>query len=132
MYPNTSELKVLKLLVNQETTSDLYCKLYTNNLTISEGVNTASITQIVSGSGSYAPIRLTNSSWTVAAAADTVSAVFPTITYNFTGAVGNVYGYYVTTTNPETLIQVNSFSAGPYNMANAGDQISLNLTIILD
>lgn len=53
-------------------------------------------------------------------------------TYTFTGALGNVYGYYLTETTSGQLKWSERFSGAPLNIANNGDQIKVTPIITLE
>jgi len=77
--------------------------------------------------GGYTSLSLTGSSWTV----DSSSAVYAQQTWEFTGSVGNVYGYYVTTADNTSVIFAEKFDDGPYNVATTGDTIRVTLNILI-
>jgi hypothetical protein len=51
--------------------------------------------------------------------------VYSQQTWTFTGALGNVYGYYTTRASSGDLVYAERFTDGPYNIVNNGDQIKL-------
>ncbi len=97
-------------------------RLFANNYTPIETTTEASVTE-ASGSG-YSSKTLTGGSWTVSGTAPT-QAAYATQTYTFTGALGNVYGYYVTRNSDSKLMFAERFSDGPYNIQNNGDTIDV-------
>ncbi len=50
---------------------------------------------------------------------------FAAQTFTFTGALGNVYGYYLTRASGGELIYAEIFSNGPYDIQNNGDTITV-------
>lgn len=133
VVPNQAERNILGILVNSDAVSTIYLKLY-NGLGVTdpvEGTNLASLSQVTLGSGGYAPVPLTAANWSINTAADITTASHSQITFTFTGSIGEVYGYYLTYTNPERLMLVESFSAGPYNITQNGDQIKITLNTVL-
>jgi len=57
------------------------------------------------------------------------TATYPTISFNFTGAAGYIYGYYVTQASSGQLMYANRFSNAPIQIANNGDQIRVSMTL---
>lgn len=55
-------------------------------------------------------------------------ARYPEVTFLLTGAVGNVYGYFITDEN-DKLILVERFVDGPYIVQSNGHRISVNIAI---
>jgi hypothetical protein len=84
----------------------------------------------VSGNG-YAAETLTPADW-ILTPGDPSSAAYPQVTFAFSGAAGNVYGYYVTRATTGDLMFANRFSNAPINIANNGDEIRITLTITLN
>lgn len=122
--PDVGENKALEALVNKTAPETLILRLFTSNTTPADGDTAGTYTE-ASGSG-YASISLTGASW---GAASGGSIAFAQQTFTFTGALGNVYGYYYTQTTSGVLIASERFSDGPYNIANNGDQIKITPTI---
>lgn len=124
VFPDVGENKALEHLVNKTAPENLVLRLFTSNTTPAEGDTAGTYTE-ASGSG-YASITLTGASW---GAASGGSIAFAQQTFTFTGALGNVYGYYYTEVTSGVLIAAERFSDGPYNVANNGDQIKITPTI---
>lgn len=104
-------------------------RLYTNNYTPVEATTEANVTE-AAGNG-YASKALTGGSWTVTPGAPS-SATYAEQTFTFTGALGNVYGYYITRNTDSKLMVAELFTGGPFNVQNNGDQIKVTPTITLD
>lgn len=121
------ELALGYLIGRTTSTQGLTLKLYTNNVAPSVSTTNEGLTYLASGSG-YAPVNLTPSSWVV----DGSSAAYPQQTWTFTGPVGNVYGYAVTTQSSNILVMAEKFSDGPYNILSSGDIIRVTLSISLN
>lgn len=124
VFPDVGENKALDHLVNRVAPENLVLRLFTSNTTPAEGDTAGTYTE-ASGSG-YSAITLTGASW---GAASGGSIAFAQQTFTFTGALGNVYGYYYTEATSGVLIAAERFSDGPYNIANNGDQIKITPTI---
>jgi len=124
------ESLALQYLVNKNASpQDLVLRLYTNNGTPAEADVVGGYTE-ASGNG-YAAITLTGASWTASGTAPTQIAYAQQI-FTFTGALGNVYGYYLTRASGGELVWAERFSDGPYNIQNNGDQIKITPKITMD
>ena len=126
--PNGGEQKLLEFMLGKTAIEQFQLRLYSSNTTPGETDTAATYTQ-VSGGG-YAAVGLTASNWTATAGAPT-AAVYPQVTFSFTGSVGNVYGYYVVGVTSGTLLWAERFTDGPYNVTTAGDTIRVTPRITL-
>lgn len=126
VYPNAGEDLALKALVNHTAGQNLVLKLYTNNITPAETDTAATYTE-AAGNG-YSAITLTGSSWSISGG----SGSYAQQTFSFTGALGNVYGYFLVQATSGILVAAERFSGAPLNIANNGDQIKITPTISAD
>lgn len=124
VFPDVGENLALEMIVNKTAAQSLKLKLYTSNTTPGESDVAGTYTE-ATGNG-YAEIALTGASW---GAASGGSIAYAQQTFTFTGALGNVYGYYIVQTTSGTLLYAERFADGPYNIANNGDQIKITPTI---
>lgn len=124
LFPDTGENLALEMIVNKTAAQNLVLKLYTSNTTPGESDTAGTYTE-ATGNG-YSSITLTGASWGTASAG---SIAYAQQTFTFTGALGNVYGYFVTQASSGTLVYAERFTDGPYNIANNGDQIKITPTI---
>lgn len=108
-------------------TQDTILKLYTNNHNPGY-TDTASTFSEASGNG-YAAIALAGASWGAPSGDDPATIAYPQQTFTFTGALGNVYGYFIVRKNTGTLVLAELFSNGPYNIQNNGDTIKITPTV---
>lgn len=129
LVPNQGEQIALEALVGKTAGQNLILRLYTSNTTPAETDTEATYTE-ASGNG-YAAITLTAASWTVTPGAPT-EAAYAEQTFTFTGALGNVYGYYFTQVTSGKLVWAERFTGAPFNIANNGDQIKITPKITLD
>lgn len=129
LVPNPSETTMLEAILNKVAPQNLVLRLFTNNVTPGETDLAATYTE-ASGNG-YAAQNLTAASWTVAEGAPT-EATHPEMTFTFTGALGNVYGYYVTQATSGKLMWAERFTGAPFNIANNGDQIRVTPKLALE
>ena len=126
VVPDQGEGIALSYLVNKSSPSDLTLRLYTNNGTPGESDTESTYTE-ASGSG-YSAINFTGASWTVTTGAPS-NVAYAQQEFTFTGALGNVYGYYVTRQSDSKLIWVERFSDGPYNITATGQKIRVTPVI---
>lgn len=96
--------------------------LYTNNYIPIETTTEAAVTE-AAGNG-YAVKPLTGGAWTQTGNSPTQAAYAEQI-FTFTGALGNVYGYYITRDSDGKMMFAEKFTDGPYPIANNGDQIKV-------
>jgi hypothetical protein len=115
---------VLKYLTgNVSATETLKLKLFTNNYTPTPSSIAIDFTE--ANGGGYAEKLLTASAWTFSNGI----ATCPAQLWTFTGSVGNVYGYYLIRQTSADVIAAERFTSGPYNIANNGDTITVNLSL---
>jgi len=129
---NNGESITLQGLVNKiATPENVKLKLYTNDYTPVEGSTAANFTE-ASGNGYPAGgVTLTGANWTISGTAPT-QAAYPQEIFTFTGALGNVYGYFIVRASSADLLWAERFTDGPYNVVNNGDQIKVTPQITLD
>lgn len=130
LVPNNGEGDGLEYFVNKSAPQNLVLRLYTNNVTPAETDTAASYTE-ASGSG-YSAITLTGTSWGSPTEGAPSSIAYAQQTFTFTGALGNVYGYFMTRATSGRIALAERFTDGPYNIANNGDQIKVTPQITLD
>lgn len=129
VVPNVGEDLALKALLNHTAGVNQTLKLYTSNTTPAETDTAATFTE-AAGNG-YAAINLTGSSWVFTPGAPS-QAAYAEQTFTFTGALGNVYGYFVVQQGTGTLLWAERFTGAPFNIANNGDQIKVTPVITAD
>lgn len=128
IVPNSAEDIFLQYITNKVTPESLRLKLFTNNRTPLEDDDETDYIE-ASGNG-YVAVTLTPASWTIVQG-DPTEASYPEVTFLFTGALGNVYGYYVVGGTSGKLMWVENFSSGPFNIQNNGDQINVTVKMRL-
>jgi hypothetical protein len=129
LVPNQGEQLILEAAVGKVAGQNLVMRLFTNNYTPVEGSVESNFTE-ASGNG-YGAITLTAASWSFAGG-DPSTLSYAEQTFSFTGALGNVYGYYFTQVTSGKLIWAERFSNGPYNIQNNGDAIKITPQITLE
>jgi hypothetical protein len=130
LFPNNGEGDALQYLVNRAAPENLVLRLYTSNTTPAEADTAGTYTE-ATGFG-YAALTLTGASWGAPSEGAPSSIAYAQQTFTFTGALGNVYGYYLTRATSGRIAYSERFSDGPYNIANNGDQIKITPTITCD
>ena len=120
IVPTDGRRLMLGVLVGQVPISTLSLHLYTNNKTPADNDTVGDYAEVPAGYG-YVGVPLSPGDWTIG----TDEAAYPELTFSFLGAVGNVYGYYITHAGDGKLLWAERFKDGPYNIANNGDQIKI-------
>ena len=122
VVPNQGEQLLLDAFTGKTAGQNLVLRLFTSNTTPAETDTEATYTE-ATGNG-YAAITLTAANWTTTPGAPTNTA-YAEQTFTFTGALGNVYGYYFTQVTSGKLVWAERFTSAPFNIANSGDQIKI-------
>ena len=131
LVPNNGEGDGLEAFVAKTAATVLILRLYTSNTTPAETDVTATYTE-AAGSG-YAAINLTGATWGAPSEGAPSSIAYPQQTFTSSGGGwGNTYGYFMTRTTSGRIALAERFSAGPYNVANSGDNIKITPQITLD
>jgi len=129
LAPNASEQVWLENILNITAPQTLLLKLYTNDKTPAEADTEADYTVAV-GFG-YADVSLTPGNWVLTPGAPTLAA-YPQVIFTFTGALGNVYGYYITQTTSGKIMWAERFPSAPHNVVNNGDQVKVTPKVTLE
>ena len=129
LVANSSEVIIMENFLNKTAPQDLVLRLYSSDTTPSETDTEATYTE--TSGGGYLEESLTAASWTVTPGNPT-TATYPEVTFTFTGAAGNVYGYYVVQAVSGALMWAERFTNAPLNIQNAGDEIRITLQITLE
>lgn len=124
VVPDQGENIILEAIVNKTAPQNLVLKLYTNDVTPGESDDEGDYTE--ASSYGYSPVTLTGASW---GAASGGSIAYAQQTFTFTGALGNVYGYFIVQAVSGKLVWAERFAGAPYNIVNNGDQIKVTPTI---
>lgn len=129
LVPNVGEVIIMENFLNKTAPEDLRLKLYSSDTTPSESDTDATYTE--TSGGGYADEALTAASWVVTPGNPT-SGAYPEVVFTFTGAAGNVYGYYVVQETSGDLMWAERFTNAPLNIQNNGDEIRITLQITLE
>lgn len=131
LVPNNGEGDALAAIVGKTAAENLQLRLYQNNITPAE-TDTAATYTVATFTG-YANITLTAANWTVTEGAPS-EAAYPqqTFTSSADQASQSIYGYYFTRVTSGRIAWAERFPAGPYAIANNGDNIKVTPKITLD
>jgi hypothetical protein len=121
-FPNQGEGIILAYLVNKDSPSNLTLRLFTNNITPGNTDDEGDYTE-ASGDG-YAAIALTGASWAIVEGAPS-EASYAQQEFTFTGALGNVYGYFYTRDSDDKLTSAERFADAPFNISANGQKIRI-------
>lgn len=127
--PNSAELIIIQYVLNVSTPEGLVLHLYSNNI-LPQETDTISNYIEVTGGG-YASVSLVAGNWNIVAGTPT-TAEHSEVVFTFTGAVGNVYGYFVTRTTGGELFWSERFTNGPFNIQTNGDEIRVTPRLTLE
>lgn len=113
------ERDLLAYAVNAKRPEDLVLRLFVNDYTPTDADDASAFVE-AEGYG-YQPKVLRGASWSIEEVAR-----YPEQTFLFTGAMGWVYGYYLTRAKSNRLASASRFFDGPYEIAVAGDRVRVN------
>lgn len=131
LVPNNGEGDALAAIVGKAAAENLKLRLYQNNITPAE-TDTAATYTVATFTG-YADITLTAASWTVTEGAPSdASYAQQTFTSSADQSSQSIYGYYFTRVTSGRIAWAERFPAGPYAIANNGDNIKVTPKFTLD
>lgn len=130
VVPNQGEGIILDATTTKAAGENLKLQLYSSDTTPGETDTEATYTPLTEALG-YTHTTLTAASWVTTPGAPTETA-YPQVTWTFTGAAGNVYGYMLVQVTSGKLVWAERFTNGPYNIQNNGDQIKVTPKITMD
>ena len=132
VVPNASEVIMLNYILNIDAPENLSIRLYANNVIPDENSTVATFTEVANGLGyTTGGQSLTPGSWSVISG-NPSQAEHTEVTWTFTGAAGNVYGYYVTRDTGGELMWAERFTNGPFNITTNGDEIKITPRLTLE
>lgn len=126
---NSSEVILLRYILNHTAPTDVVLHLYSNNVTPTESDTISTYTESVAAG--YSSVELTGTDWTVSSVAGLATATFATQTFTFSGAA-TIYGYYVTDNSSTTLLWAERFTAAPVTIPLSGGSILVTPEITLE
>ena len=120
VVPNSSEVIILRYIINNDAPENISMRLYANGITPNDGTTAASFIEVMDGG--YAAKSLSPNSWTIVSGTPS-QASYPELTWSFTRGIGPVYGYYVTRDMGGEVLWAERFKTGPFDVKTAGDEI---------
>ena len=129
--PDVGEIKLLSFALGVATPGNQTLKLFVSNTTPADADTAGTYTEM--STQGYASKTLTKTSWTVSTISNVASATYAQQTWTFdgTGGVTNVYGYYIIDSTTSVLLYAERFAAGPYAVTNNGDIIRVTPVVTL-
>ncbi len=116
--------------LNEIVSDTLTLRLFSNNHTPAAGDTSANYTE-VTGSG-YAAVLLTFANWTTTSDNPAYTTYNSFVTFTFTGAPGDIYGYYITRASGEVVLaQLFPVAERPFAPIN-GSTVKIKPRITLD
>lgn len=128
--PQNSEADALQFFVNAAEPENLVLRLYVNNVTSAE-TDTAEAYSEASGAG-YAAIELDGEQWDAPAEGSPTSIGYPQQQFVLTGALGGVYGYFMTRAQSGRIALAERFTNGPYTISAGGGTIKITPRLTAD
>ena len=122
VVPTEGELIALKLILGAEVAEDLLLKLFVNDVTPTKATTSTDFVEPV-GFG-YDPFTLTKGSAWNFQTGDPSKAESTYLTWIFTGALGNVYGYWIQGADSGLVYWAERFAA-PVAVTTDGDEITV-------
>lgn len=122
VVPNVGEQQILGLIFGVGSQENLSLRLFTNNITPAEATVLGSFTE-ATGNG-YARQTIAMADWSIVAGDPTYATATEKV-FAFTGALGNVYGYYIVGESSGNLYWCERFTNAPIAIQNNGDQIRI-------
>jgi len=130
LCPNVGEVQLLSLALGKASAENQTLKLFTNDKTPAEGDVAGDYTE-ASGSG-YAAKTLTGANWSMATEDGVTTGAYAEQEFTFTGALGDVYGYFVVGATSEIILWAERFSDAPFNVKGSATPIKITPKITMD
>lgn len=131
LVPNAGEDLILKAILAHTAGLNQTLKLYKSNTTPAETDVAGTYTE--ADFTGYASAALTGASWSFTPGAPSeASYAQQTFTSSADQTQQDIYGYFVVQQTSGTLLWAERFPAGPYPIANNGDNIGVTPKITLD
>jgi hypothetical protein len=132
LAPNVGDAQLLGIALNKNAQENQILKLFTNNKVPAKGDTAANYTE-AAGNG-YAAIPLTGANWSIALAGSpsVETASYAMQEFDFTGALGNVYGYFIVGAISGILLWAEAFTGGPFNVTGSQTPIQVTPQITLN
>lgn len=121
VVPMDGQGSMLALIVNKRQPEDLVLKLFVNDLDPNRGHSSQDFVEL-EGFG-YEPKTLPGDNWTIVEG-DPSFAAYARQIFEFSGAVGEVFGYYIVQESGN-LMWAERFPDAPFTIKNDGDEIKV-------
>lgn len=132
LVPDVGERELLRRALNVNAADDVKIHLYTNNKVPAEGDVLGAYTEATAAGYPAGGIALAGASWTIGTIANTTTAEYSQVSFDFTAAEPSIYGYYVTNNASTILLWAERFSDGPYAIPSGGGSVKITPKIELD
>lgn len=127
--PFTGEELLMNYITGNATVDNFVAHLYSNARTPSKDDTVAEYTEVASGG--YAEEEITPGDWTVDYSSGTTT-MEATVTFTFTGAVAQIYGFYITNNARTVLFHAEEFSDAPVSIGGGGGTEDVTISIALN
>lgn len=125
----TGDVLLLRHMLNNDTPTNLECRLFNNNHTPAPTDSWSNFTETTASN--YSAIALLGSNWTVSSGVSAgATATYATQSFNFSAA-DNIYGYVVCTPGKGSILWGEMFAGAPFTLPSSGGTIQLGLKISL-
>jgi len=125
IVPLSGEEKILKYMLNNESSLDQVIHLYQNDISLSQTTVVGNFVELTASG--YLPVTLSGGSWSFSPGAQASTASYTEQTFTFTTSA-TAYGYYVTTTSND-LLWAERFTNAPFVLPGSGGQVAIALNI---
>jgi|BioPla2DNA2_1021312.scaffolds.fasta_scaffold108388_1 hypothetical protein len=124
VVPNEGKKRLLEILVNKESASNVVLKLFKNDYTPVDGSQIGDFTE--STTTGYVKKTLTGGSWSVVDGL----ASYAQQTFTYT-AGGTHYGYYITNATEDTVLWAERFTDAPHTIPSGGGTEKITVKLAL-
>jgi hypothetical protein len=129
IIPSISDETILKFIFGKLSAPETQTlRLFTNNHNPSKNTIISNLSEATQPG--YTSKNLNSSDWVVVTTGGITTALYPELTFTFTGPA-QIYGYYVTTNSNgiNYLMWVEKFTNAPFILPTSGGSISVSLNI---
>lgn len=127
VIPSSAEMIFLRYVTDNDVPQDLIMRLFANDLKPSKSTGRSDVEEVFGGG--YSPKELEAFRWSFMNGNPSV-AQYPEVVWAFDSPVGKVFGYYLTRTDG-SLLWLERFHNGPYEIDTRGDKIKVSPKISL-
>jgi phage baseplate assembly protein gpV len=127
--PYHGEKNIFDRVLGKDTVNNYIAHLYSNARTPAKADTVNQYTEVTGGG--YAEIELVAGDWTVSYASGTTKMT-ATVNFVMTGAVAQIYGYYLTDNTGTILVHAEIFDDAPISSPGGGSTVTVNIEIQLN